>query len=80
LGGPVVNGRSYRIQVGSFKVAKNAVDVFDRLSTAGFNPQWEPFENLYRIVLRNVRAEDVNSIAARLGGVGFKEVIVREEQ
>jgi hypothetical protein len=79
LGGPVVNGRYYRLQVGSFRVAKNAVDVFDRLSAAGFNPQWEPFENLYRIVLSNIRAEDVNSMAIRLGDVGFKEIIIREE-
>jgi hypothetical protein len=61
-------------------VAKNAVDVFDRLSSAGLNPQWEPFGNLYRIVLSNVRAEDVNSIATRLGKAGFKEVSLREER
>jgi rare lipoprotein A len=79
LGGPVVNGKYYRLQVGSFRVAKNAVDVFDRLSVAGFNPQWEPFENLYRIVLSNIRGEDVNSIAVRLGDVGFKDIIIREE-
>jgi rare lipoprotein A len=80
VGGPVVNGRYYRLQVGSYKVAKNAVEVFDRLSATGLNPQWEPFGDLYRIVLSNVRAEDVNSIAARLGSAGFKEVIVREER
>jgi rare lipoprotein A len=80
IGGPVVNGRYYRLQVGSYKVAKNAVEVFDRLSAAGLNPQWEPFGDLYRIVLSNVRAEDVNSISARLGNAGFKEVIVREER
>jgi rare lipoprotein A len=80
IGGPVVNGRYYRMQIGSYKVAKNAVEVFDRLSAASLNPQWEPFGNLYRIVLSNVRAEDVNSTAARLGSAGFKEVIVREER
>ncbi|MDR1257151.1 MAG: septal ring lytic transglycosylase RlpA family protein [Spirochaetaceae bacterium] len=80
IGGPVVNGRYYRLQIGSYKVAKNAVEVFDRLSAAGLNPQWEPFGNLYRIVLSNVRAEEVNSTAARLGSAGFKEVIVREER
>lgn len=80
LGGPFVNGRQYRIQVGSYKVAKNAVEVFDRLTKAGFNPQWEPFENLYRIVLTNVRAEDVASIATKLGEAGFNEAIAREER
>jgi rare lipoprotein A len=79
-GGPFVKGRYYRIQIGSFKVAKNAVEVFDRLSAAGLNPQWEPFGELYRVVISNVRADDINSIAVRLGNAGFKEAIAREER
>jgi hypothetical protein len=61
-------------------VAKNAVEVFDRLSAAGLNPQWEPFGELYRVVISNVRAEDIGSIAARLGAAGFSEAIAREER
>jgi rare lipoprotein A len=80
LGGPFVKGRYYRLQIGSFKVAKNAVEVFDRLSAAGLNPQWEPFGELYRVVISNVRPDDINSIAVRLGGAGFKEAIAREER
>jgi rare lipoprotein A len=79
-GGPFVKGRYYRLQIGSFKVAKNAVEVFDRLSAAGLNPQWEPYGELYRVVISNVRADDINSIAVRLGGAGFKEAIAREER
>jgi rare lipoprotein A len=79
-GGPFVNGRYYRLQIGSYKVAKNAVEVFDRLAAAGLNPQWEPYGDLYRIVLSNVKAEDINSISARLGNAGFKEAIAREER
>jgi rare lipoprotein A len=79
-GGPFVKGRYYRLQIGSYKVAKNAVEVFDRLSAAGLNPQWEPFGELYRVVISNVRADDINSIAVRLGGAGFKEAIAREER
>jgi rare lipoprotein A len=79
-GGPFVSGRYYRLQVGSYKVAKNAVEVFDRLSAAGLNPQWEPFGDLYRVVISNVRAEDINTIAIRLGNAGFKEAIAREER
>jgi rare lipoprotein A len=79
-GGPFVSGRYYRLQVGSYKVAKNAVEVFDRLSAAGLNPQWEPFGDMYRVVISNVRAEDINTIAVRLGNAGFKEAIAREER
>jgi rare lipoprotein A (peptidoglycan hydrolase) len=79
-GGPFVKGRYYRIQIGSFKVAKNAVEAFDRLSAAGLNPQWEPFGELFRVVISNVRSDDINSIAIRLGNAGFKEAIAREER
>ena len=79
-GGPFVSGRYYRLQVGSYKVAKNAVEVFDRLSASGLNPQWEPYGDLYRVVISNVRAEDINTIAVRLGNAGFKEAIAREER
>jgi rare lipoprotein A len=79
-GGPFVSGRYYRLQIGSYKVAKNAVEVFDRLSAAGLNPQWEPFGDLYRVVISNVRAEDINTMAIRLGNAGFKEAIAREER
>jgi rare lipoprotein A len=79
-GGPFVSGRYYRLQIGSFKVAKNAVEVFDRLSAAGLNPQWEPFGELYRVVISNVRSDEVNSIAVKLGNAGFKEAIAREER
>lgn len=79
-GGPFVSGRYYRLQVGSYKVSRNAVEVFDRLSAAGLNPQWEPYGDLYRVVISNVRAEDINTIAVRLGNAGFKEAIAREER
>jgi rare lipoprotein A (peptidoglycan hydrolase)/cell division protein FtsN len=84
-GGPFVKGRYYRLQIGSYKAAKNAVEVFDRLSAAGLNPQWEPYTHkslgeLYRVVISNVRADDINSIAVRLGGAGFKDAIAREER
>jgi rare lipoprotein A (peptidoglycan hydrolase) len=78
-GGPVVPGRIYRLQIGSFKLPKNAVETFERLSNAGLSPSWENFEGYYRIVLTNIKAEDVPSIAAKLGSAGFKEAIARLE-
>jgi rare lipoprotein A len=79
-GATIVPGRSYRLQIGSFKVAKNAVDVFDRLAAAGLNPSWEMFDDYYRVVILNVRAETIPQISARLGNAGFREVIAREER
>ncbi|MDR2491457.1 MAG: septal ring lytic transglycosylase RlpA family protein [Spirochaetaceae bacterium] len=79
-GAAIIPGRAYRLQIGSFKVAKNAVEVFDRLQAAGLNPQWEPYENYYRVVLTHVRAENIPHVATRLGSAGFREVIAREER
>ncbi|MDR3325456.1 MAG: septal ring lytic transglycosylase RlpA family protein [Spirochaetaceae bacterium] len=78
-GGPIVPGRVYRLQIGSFKVPKNAVDAFERLTNAGLNPSWETFEGYYRIVLGDIKAEDVPAVAGKLAGAGFKEAIARLE-
>jgi rare lipoprotein A len=79
LGGPIVPGKMYRIQVGSFKEASNATKAFVRLTDAGFNPKWEAFEGHYRVVLPGVMSEDIPSIAAKLGAAGFEEAFARLE-
>ena len=77
---PVVgSGRLYRLQVGSFSVARNAVDTFERLRDAGLSPNYERHENFYRVVLANVRPEDIPALAQVLGNLGIREVMVREE-
>jgi rare lipoprotein A len=78
-GGPIIPGRIYRLQLGSFKVPRNAVDTFDKLKNAGLNPSWEPFESYYRIVITGIRAEDIPATAARLGNAGFREAVARIE-
>ena len=73
------NAKLYRIQVGAFKVPRNAVDVFDRLKAAGLNPRYEQYGDLYRVVLPELRAADIPAIAQTLGNTGFQEVLLREE-
>jgi rare lipoprotein A len=72
-------GKLYRIQVGAYKIARNAVDAFDRLKSGGLNPAYEQSGEFYRVVLAGIRAEDVSSLAEKLGAVGFREVFIREE-
>ena len=77
---PVVgSGRLYRLQVGSFSVPRNAVDTFERLRDAGLSPNYERYENFYRVVLANIRPEDIPAISQILGNLGIRDVIVREE-
>jgi rare lipoprotein A len=76
---PAGTGKSYRIQVGAYKVPRYAVDAFDRLKTAGLSPAYERSGDVYRVVLAGIRAEDVESIAGTLGNAGFPEAMIREE-
>jgi rare lipoprotein A len=76
---PAGTGKSYRIQVGAYKIPRHAVDAFDKLKNAGLNPAYERSNEIYRVVLAGIKAEDVESIAETLGNAGFKEAVIREE-
>ncbi|MDR1929518.1 MAG: septal ring lytic transglycosylase RlpA family protein [Treponema sp.] len=73
-------GKLYRIQVGSYKTPRNAVDAFGRLREAGLNPAYERYDDYYRVVLPRVKSEDLKAVAAQLGTAGFGEAILREEK
>jgi len=80
----IVQDKSYRLQVGSYKVARNAVDAFERLKNAGLSPAYERFTDsagveYFRVVLAGVRGSDVQLTADKLGTAGFREALVREE-
>lgn len=72
--------KRYRIQVGSYRVPRNAVDAFEKLKNAGLNPAYERHDEFYRVVLAGLRAGEVRSIAERLGSAGFREALIREER
>jgi len=80
----IVPGNSYRLQIGSFRVARNAVDAFDRLKNAGLTPNYERYTDesnveYYRVVIAGVKGSDVQSTAEKIGAAGFREAIIREE-
>jgi rare lipoprotein A len=77
---PAGTGKVYRVQVGAFKVPRHAVEAFDRLKSAGLNPAYERSEDVYRVVLSGISADDVEAVAGTLGNAGFKEAIIREER
>lgn len=76
---PTGSDKKYRIQVGSYRVARNAVNVFDRLKTVKLNPAYEKNGELYRVVLAGISAEDVPAVAEKLAQAGFTEALIREE-
>jgi rare lipoprotein A len=75
---PVPN-KTYRLQVGSYRIARNAVDAFEKLKNAGLNPAYERYGEFFRVVLAGIRADDVLSLTEKLGAAGFREALIREE-
>jgi rare lipoprotein A len=55
------------------------VDTFDRVKSLGLEPSYERHDDYYRVVLSGIRAEDIQGLAGRLGSIGFREILVREE-
>jgi rare lipoprotein A len=76
---PFGTSKRYSVQVGAYKVTRNAVDTFDRIKGAGLEPSYERHDDYYRVALKGVRAEDIQSLAGRLGSIGFREILIREE-
>ena len=76
---PAGSSKSYRIQVGAYKVPRNAVDAFDKLKNAGLNPAYEKSGDFYRVVLSGLKASEIQPVAQTLGNIGFNEALIREE-
>jgi len=80
----IVPDRKYRLQVGSFRVARNAVDAFDRLKGVGLTPAYERHTDnsnveYYRVVLAGINGTDIQSTSEKLSAAGFRDAIIREE-
>jgi rare lipoprotein A len=73
------NGKSYRIQVGSFKLSRNAVDAINRIKAVGLEPAYERFQDLYRVVVAQVPQGNLETVRAQLGSAGFTNLLIREE-
>jgi rare lipoprotein A len=76
--------KTYRLQVGSYRIARNAVDAVERLKNSGLNPSYERSMDsgngeYFRVVLAGVRGTDVQITAERLQQAGFREALIREE-
>jgi rare lipoprotein A len=72
-------GKVYRLQVGAYKVPRNAVDAFEKVKNAGLNPAYEKNGDMYRVVLAGLRPEEIQPAAEKLGAAGFREAIIRTE-
>lgn len=71
--------KMYKVQVGSYKVARNAVDTYEKLLNAGFKPSYERSGEYFRVVLAGIPGTEVHSVTEKLAAAGFREVVIREE-
>jgi len=69
----------YKLQIGSYKVAGNAVEAYVKLKAAGLDPSYERNADYFRVVLAGVRGTDIAYVTERLGTAGFREAVIREE-
>jgi rare lipoprotein A len=76
---PAGSAKSYRLQVGAYKIPRNAVDALEKLKNTGLNPAYEKSDDLYRVVLPGLRAEDIAPVSEKLKASGFTQAIIREE-
>jgi rare lipoprotein A len=72
--------KTYKLQVGSYKVAGNAVDAYVKLKAVGLEPSYERKDDYFRVVLAGIRGVDVTSVTGKLGTAGFREAIIREDR
>ena len=80
----IIQDKKYRLQVGSYKIAKNAIEAFDKLKNSGLNPAYERYingENIehFRVVLAGINGYEVQLIADKIRLAGFKEALIKEE-
>jgi rare lipoprotein A len=76
---PAGSAKRYRLQVGAYKIPRNAADAFDRLKNAGLDPAYEHVGDLYRVVISGVPGGEVRAAAEKIGAAGFREALIREE-
>jgi hypothetical protein len=70
----------YRVQVGSFKEARNALAAFERLKGAGLNPVYERNGDFFRVVLSGISSEEMAGVLQKIQGAGFNDPLLREER
>ena len=70
---------SWRIQLGAFSREDNATRMVVRLRKDGFNPSFEKFGDLTRVVLAGISNEELSGTRFRLNSAGYEGYIVKQE-
>jgi hypothetical protein len=71
------DSRFYQIQIGSFKVERNAEGAFERLQGASLYPSYEQYQDLTRVLVKGISAWQVPLYIEMIRRAGFSEVLVK---
>jgi hypothetical protein len=74
------DNKVYRLQIGAFIEVQNASKAFSLLEKFGFRPVYEMYGTYYRVLLTGIAAFDVPTVITKLDTLGFKEVIITEDE
>lgn len=75
-----VHPSSYTLQIASFSVRENAVELRRRLSRHGFSPSFEESGSGHiRVVLTGVEPQQLERTTGALADLGYTSVLVREK-
>lgn len=69
----------WRIQLAAFSNEPNATRFATKLRSDGFNPAFEKFDTITRVVLSGIKENDLAATKARLDGAGYMGYLVRVE-
>ncbi len=74
-------GRGYLLQLGSFRVQVNAEQLLARLRAAGIaGARVESSAGLHRVLIRGLKAEELQLLQERLDAGGFAEALILAER
>ena len=77
---PDINStKLYEIQVGAFKIIKNADDYALILRRGGLDPVYEEYLDFTRVKITRIPAREIRSYLIKIKQLGFDEVIIRED-
>jgi hypothetical protein len=69
----------YQLQLGAFKIPKNADDLVITLRRAGFSPVKEEYREYTRVLLTGIRAREMPAYIEMFKLMNFCEVIIRDK-
>jgi len=72
--------KNYQIQVGAFKIEKNAQDAISKLTDIDLEPVTEKFRDFTRVLVKEIPANQIRSYLENIAKAGFMEVIIREDK